>query len=135
MNELIAQLTGSLGIGEAQAKGGAGLLFKLAQDRLGGDFAAVAQKLPGVQDLIQAAPAPSGKAGGLGSMLGGLASSLGGDAGKALGHAGGLASLAGGFASLKLDASLIGKFVPLILAFVQSKHGAELAALLRKALK
>ncbi|MBN1270552.1 MAG: DUF2780 domain-containing protein [Kiritimatiellae bacterium] len=33
MNELIGQLVKQLGVQEAQAKGGAGLLFKLAQSK------------------------------------------------------------------------------------------------------
>lgn len=128
MEELIKQLTSQLGIGSDQAKGGAGLLFKLAQSKLGGDFSKVTAALPGVADLVKAAPA----AGGAAKLLGGLASALGGS--KAEGLAG-LASLAGGFSQLKLDAGMIGKFVPVVLSFVQSKGGGELQALLAKALK
>lgn len=128
MEELIKQLTAQLGIGADQAKGGAGLLFKLAQSKLGGDFSKVAAALPGVLDLVKSAPA----AGGAAKLLGGLASALGGS--KAQGLAG-LASLAGGFSKLKLDAGMIGKFVPVVLAFVQSKGGGELQALLARVLK
>ena len=40
--ELIDQLTKSLGVSENQAQGGAGLLFKLAKDKLGaGDFSKI----------------------------------------------------------------------------------------------
>ena len=135
MQELIGLLAKQLGVSEQQAQGGAGLLFKAAQEKLGGDFSQVAQKVEGVHDLIKAAPAAGGAGGGLGSLLGGLASAVGGDAGKALGNAGGLAQLAGGFSSLKLDPQMIGKFVPVILQFVQSKYGGEIVALLQKALK
>lgn len=128
MNELISQLVSQLGVQEGQAKGGAGLLLKLAQSKLGGDFGKVAQAIPGAQDLIGAAPAEGGAA----KLLGGLAGALGG--GKAGGLAD-LASLAGGFSQLKLDASMISKFVPVILSFVQSKGGQEAVKLLAGVLK
>jgi hypothetical protein len=119
MNELIGQLVSQLGVREDQAKGGAGLLLKLAQGKLGGDFGKVAQAIPDAQDLISAAPA----AGGASKLLGGLSGALGGKAGD-------LASLAAAFGQLKLDPSMIGKFVPVILSFVQSKGGQEVVTLL-----
>lgn len=125
MNELVSQLTKGLGVQEGQAQGGAGLLLKLAQSKLGGDFGKVAAVVPGVQDLIKAAP----EAGGAAKLLGGLAGALGGD--KA-GSLVGLTSLASGFGQLKLDPSMIGKFVPQIIAFVQSKGGKEVAQMLTK---
>jgi hypothetical protein len=128
MNELIAELVKQLGVQEGQAKGGAGLLFKLAQDKLGGDFSKVSQAMPGVQDLIKSAPA----AGGIGKLLGGLAGALGG--GKAGGLAD-LASLAGGFSQLKLDSGMIAKFVPIVMNFAKSKGGADLVGLLAKVLQ
>lgn len=120
MNELISQLVAQLGVQEGQAKGGAGLLLKLAQSKLGGDFSKVAAAIPGAQELISSAPA----AGGASKLLGGLASALGG------GQAGDLAALAGGFSQLKLDPGMIGKFVPVILSFVQAKGGADVVKLL-----
>ena len=42
MDELIGQLVQKLGIQEDQAKGGAGLLLKLAQSKLGSDFSQIA---------------------------------------------------------------------------------------------
>lgn len=125
MNELVAKLTQALGVQEGQAKGGAGLLLKLAQSRLGGDFGKVAAVVPDAQDLIKSAP----EAGGAAKLLGGLAGALGG--GKAGGLAN-LASLAGGFGQLKLDPSMVGKFIPQILAFVQDKGGQEVTQMLTK---
>lgn len=132
MNELIQQLVKQLGVKEEQAKGGAGLLFKVAQEKLGAaDFGKVASSLGGVQDLIKAAP----EAGGAGKLLGGLASALGGGgAGQAAGGLAALSQLAGGFSKLNLDKDMIGKFVPVILSFVQSKGGDAVKALLQKAL-
>ena len=126
--ELINILTQQLGISDSQAKGGAGALFGMAQNMLGADdFGKVSEVVPGMDDLLGAAP----KSGGLGGMLGGLASSLGGKAGKL----GGLASLSGQFSKLGLDSDMIGKFVPIVLAFVQSKGGDGIKNLLAGVLK
>ena len=128
MNELIRELVSKLGVQENQAQGAAGLLFKLAQQKLGGDFSKVAAVLPGVKDMISAAP----EAGGLAKVAGSLLGKLGGD--KAGGLAD-LASLAGGFSKLKLDSGMIAQFIPVILEFVKGKGGQEVMALLAKALQ
>jgi hypothetical protein len=120
--ELIDQLTKSLGVTEPQAKGGAGLLFKLAKDKLsGGDFSKVSAAVPGIDGLIGAAPG--------GGILGGLGKVFGG------GGLAGLAGLAGGFSKLGLDAGMISKFVPIVLSFVQSKGGDQVKGILEKVLK
>jgi hypothetical protein len=115
--ELIQQLVSSLGVNEDQAKGGAGLLFNLAKDKLGaGDFQQLADKVPGVSDLLGSAPASSASAsagGGMMGALGGMASSLGaGGLGDKLGGLGDLAGLASGFSQLGLSSDMVGKFVP-----------------------
>jgi len=128
MMELIQQLVSSLGVDEEQAKVGAGLLFKLAKDKLGtGEFSQVADVVPGINELIGSAP----ESGGLLGAIGGLASAFGGKAGG-LGE---LANLAGGFSKLGLDSGMIGKFVPIILAFVQAKGGDIIKTLLEQVLK
>ena len=120
--ELIDQLTKNLGVSETQAQGGAGLLFKQAKDKLSGeDFSKVSSAVPGIDNLLSAAPASGG------GMLGGVS--------KMFGGGGGLASLAGGFSKLGLDSGMIGKFVPIILSFVQSKGGDGVKSILEKALK
>ncbi len=125
--ELVNLLTQTLGVNESQAKGGAGLLFGMAKEKLGGDFGQVEAAVPGMQDLLSAAPG----SGGLGGALGGLAQAVGGGAGKL----GGLATLAGGFSKLGLDTGMAGKFIPVILSFVQSKGGDSVKNLLAGALK
>jgi hypothetical protein len=126
--ELLQTLTSQLGITEEQAKGGSGLLFKMAKEKLGSDdFGKVASAVPGVDDLISSAP----ESGGLMSGLGGLASSLGGGAGQL----GDLASLASGFKNLNLDSGMIGKFIPIVMSFVQSKGGDAVKGMLEKVLK
>ena len=126
--ELVEQLVKNLGVSEEAAKGGSGLIFKMAKEKLGaGDFGKVASALPGITDLMKSAPESGGVLGGIGK----LASGLGGGAGQLRN----LASLAGGFSKLGLDSGMIGKFIPIILAFAQSKGGDAVKSLLQKALK
>jgi hypothetical protein len=126
--ELVEQLVKNLGVSEDAAKGGSGLIFNMVKEKLGtGDFSKVASALPGINDLMKSAPESGGVLGGIGK----LASGLGGGAGQL----GNLASLAGGFSKLGLDSGMIGKFLPIILAFAQSKGGDAVKALLAKALK
>jgi hypothetical protein len=126
--ELIDQLVKNLGVSEEAAKGGSGLIFNMAKEKLGaGDFGKVASALPGITDLMKSAPASGGVLGGIGK----LASGFGGGAGQL----GNLASLAGGFSKLGLDSGMIGKFIPIILTFAQSKGGDVVKSLLQKALK
>ncbi len=137
--ELIQQLVSSLGINEDQAKGGAGLLFNLAKEKLGaGDFQQIADKIPGVSDLLGAAPAPSAAAsagGGMMGALGGAAAALGaGGLGDKLGGLGDLASLASGFSQLGLSSEMVGKFAPIVLSFVQNQGGDGIKGLLEKVL-
>ena len=124
--ELLQVLTSQLGINEEQAKGGSGLLFKMAKDKLdSGEFGQIASIVPGIEDLIESAP----KSGGLASAIGGLTSSLGGG-GNQLGN---LASLADGFKKLDLDTGMVSKFIPVILSFVQG--GDSLKIILEKVFK
>jgi len=128
MMELVQQLVAGAGVNEQQAEGGAGLLLGLVKKQLAsGDFAQVAEAVPGVEGLIDAAPSSGG---GLGGMLGGVLSSFGG--GSKLGN---LASLASGFSKLDLDAGMIGKFVPILLTFLQSKGGDGLSSMVSKVLQ
>lgn len=123
--ELIDQLTKNLGVTEAQASGGVGMLFNHAKGRMGGeDFARVAAAVPGVEGLMSAAPAAGQAPGGLGKLLSGLPGGLGS-----------LSGLAGGFSKLGMGGGMIGKFVPVILSFVQSKGGDGVKGILEKALK
>jgi hypothetical protein len=128
MTELIGELVSKLGVQEGQAKGGAGLIFKLAQAKLGGDFSKVAAAVPGAKELISSAPATGEGA----KLLGGLLGALGGDKGKDLSD---LAGLAGGFAQLKLDGGMVAKFIPIILEFAKGKGGQEVLGLLAKVLQ
>lgn len=126
MNELVGTLVKQLGVQEGQAAGGAGLLLKLAKDKLGAaDWQKVAGAVGGADQMVQAAPRPGGAAG----LLGGLASAMGAS------KLGDLASLAGGFESLGLNKDMIAKFTPVVLSFIQSKAGGDILAMVTKALK
>ncbi|MDT3778543.1 DUF2780 domain-containing protein [Nitrospira sp. MA-1] len=138
--ELIQQLVSSLNINEGQAKGGAGLLFNLAKEKLSsGEFQQLTDKVPGVKDLLGAAPATSPAAsagGGMMGALGGIAASLGaGGLGDKMGGLGNLANLASGFSQLGLSPDMIGKFAPIVLSFVQNQGGDSMKGLLEKVLK
>lgn len=126
MNELVGMLVKQLGVQEGQASGGAGLLLKLAKDKLGGaDWQKVAGAVGDADQLVQSAPQPGGAAG----LLGGLASAMG------AGKLGDLATLAGGFEKLGLNKDMIAKFVPVVLNFLQNKGGADIVAMVGKVLK
>ncbi len=118
--DLIKTLSEQLGINEQQASGGAGLLLKLARSKLGGDFEQLAGAIPDAESLIKAAPA----SGGLGA-LSGLLGKLGG------GKLGNLAALAGGFSKLGLSSDMVGRFVPIVLKYVQEQDGAASELLAR----
>ncbi|MGF1540882.1 MAG: DUF2780 domain-containing protein [Pleurocapsa sp.] len=127
--ELIEQLTQNLGINENQAKGGAGLIFKLAQEKLGdGEFAQLASAVPVVSNLIGEAPQPGG---GLAGAIGSLAGAMGGG-GSQLAN---MAALAGGFSQLGLNPTIASKFVPIILSFAQDRGGEQIKGLLAGVLK
>ncbi|WP_319370767.1 DUF2780 domain-containing protein [uncultured Ilyobacter sp.] len=119
--ELIEMLTSQLGVTAEQAKGGSGLIFKMAKDKLDEEeFGKVAGVVPDMEGIISSAP----KAG----VIEGLTSLLGGKAGH-------LAGLASGFKHLDLGGDMVGKFVPIILSFVQSKGGDEVKDILEKIMK
>ena len=122
--ELVGQLTKGLNITPDQATGGAGALFGVAKSRLSpGDFKQVAAVVPGMGSFLKAAPSTGGVSG-----LSGLTGSL-------PGNVGGLASAASAFQNLGLSPDMVGKFVPILTSFVQSKGGATVANLLSGALK
>ena len=125
--ELVGDLTKQLSITPTQATGGAGALFGLAKSRLGAaDFSKIAAVVPGMNGFLKAAPS----AGSQGIGLPGI-SSL---SGVLPSGASGLASTAQSFQKLGLSPGMVGKFVPVLTQFVQSKGGAGVASLLSGAL-
>jgi hypothetical protein len=131
MTELLGMLTSQLDVKEEQAAGGAGLLFKMAQEKLGSEFSAVKAGLPGVETLMKIAPDTEGAStGGLLGMAGSAISAFGGGSSDP----GDLAKFAGAFDALGLDMSTVMKFAPIILDYAKSQGGEGVAALLKKAI-
>jgi hypothetical protein len=126
MKELVDQLTKNLGVSAPQAEGGAAVLFKAAKEKLGSaEFDKLLGGVPGLGELLKKAPATGG---GLGGMLGGLAGAMGGNAGL-------IATILGGFGKLGLTADHAKKFVPVIMEFLKSKVGPDVASKLEKTLR
>ncbi len=124
--ELLNQLTQNLGVTEDQARGGTGLIMKMAQEKLGvGDFNQIADTIPGIQNIIKTAPELSGTE----KALGVASSTVGGGGG------GNLANLTNGFSKLGLDTQMVTRFVPIVLSFVQSKGGDTTRNILERVLK
>ena len=126
MKELVDMLTKNLGVTGAQAEGGAGVLLKAAQDKLGAaEFGKMLGGVPGLTDLMKKAPSSGG---GLGGLLGGLAGAVGGNAAL-------IATIVSGFGKLGLKADDAKRFAPIILGFLRTKVGPDVAAKLETALK
>lgn len=126
--ELLQEIVKQLGVSEDQAKGGAGMIFNLAKDKLAPtEFGRIAELVPGMDDLTAAAPQPGSVAG----ALGGIASAFG----QKAGHLGDMAGLISGFKSLNLDSGMVAKFIPIVLSFVKGKGGDGIGGLLEDILK
>ena len=97
MDEIIARITGAVGIPEDQAKQGVGMLLNfLMKDGDAGVVGQMIEKIPGASDLLAAHSAnEGGGGGGLGGMMGGLAGAMGGG--------GGIMALAGQLQGIGLD--------------------------------
>ena len=126
--DLISTLTNTLGITQKQAEGGTGALFQNAKDNLSPeDFKKVSDAVPDINQYLAAAPPKAESKSGLEGALGSTLSSLGGGAAKA----GSLLDLQSAFSKLGMDSSTLGKFVPVVLDFVQSEGGQNVVGLLK----
>lgn len=131
MLELVQMLTDRLGVSEKQAKGGSGLLLKLAKERLDDQaFQRVAAVVPAVEMLLSEAPEDEGVAG----LVGDLASAFTGKDSN-ISRLGTIASIAGGFSKLGMNAEMISKFVPIVLSFVQDRGDDDTKRTLEDAIK
>jgi hypothetical protein len=123
--ELLGDLVKDLSITPAQAQGAAGTLFGVAKTKLSAaDFAKVAAAVPGMDGLLKAAPAPAASQSPIDAIAKAGASGLGAVAG-----------VAGTLSKLGLKPETIAKLAPSLIKAVQSKGGAEVAALMQSALK
>jgi hypothetical protein len=126
---LVDILIQQLGISSTQATGGAGAIFSMAQSVMSPDnFSLVSQAVPGMNQLLAAAPSLTGSSASSG-LLGSAASALG--QGSSLGKVAGLAS---SFQNLGMNSGMINQFIPVILQYVQNQGGSATMTLLQSAL-
>jgi len=124
---LVGALSKEIGATPQQAAGAAGALFGVAKSRLKpADFSQVASAVPGMAQLLKAAP-QEGSGGGAASALSSVANMAGG--------AGGLASAASAFSKLGLKPELVAKAIPILTSFVTKSGGANVGSLLAGVLK
>lgn len=125
---LVNILSQQLGISQQQAMGGAGAIFQAAQAGMDPQaFSGMSQSIPGINEMLQAAPAASGPLKGMSS---GVSSMLGGS-GNTLSSA---ATLANSFQQLNLSPDMVGQFIPIVTDYVRNTSGQVSADLLRSAL-
>jgi Protein of unknown function VcgC/VcgE (DUF2780) len=125
--DIVGLLTKQLGVSKDQAKGGAGSIFQTAKQKLNvADFASISKAVPGMDKLLGSAPKPKKSSGTLGS----LTSMAGGSSSKLKG----LAGLTGSFKQLGMSGDMVGKFMPIILDYVQNNGGDKAKNLLKGAL-
>lgn len=126
MQELIDLLSSQLKVDGKQAAGGAAIIFKAAQDKLGANqFGSLLGNVNGVNDLLRQVPA----SGGMSKLLGGFAGALGG------GNAAILADVVTGFSKLGLTSQHAQQFVPVIMEFLRGKIGKTAVETLEKSLR
>ncbi|UCH79711.1 MAG: DUF2780 domain-containing protein [Nitrospiraceae bacterium] len=125
--DLLDELKNNLGINDEQAKGGTGLLLKLAKEKLGGDFSKVTDVIPDTDDMMKAAP----ESGAVSGLLKSATHVLGGSAEKF----GDIAALSSGFSKLGLNKEMVDKFIPIVLNYAQSKGGDTIKNLMGKVLQ
>lgn len=122
MEDLIKSVVGELGLDEGVTRDATGSLFGFIKEGMGGDFSQIADKLPGVDDLISGASGAVAGGDEGGGMLGGIAkaasSVLGGSVGEGL-------ELAGILEKLGLSTDQIGSLVTMVINFVKEHVGEE----------
>lgn len=125
---LVQRLAKDLGVTKKQATGGAGAIFKAAQQKMTAeDFKKVAKSVPDINKMMAAAPKEDKTSGMVKS-----ASSLLGEGKSSVAAA---ASLAGSFSQLDMDGSMVNAFIPIILNYVQEKGGEAVMKALQTALQ
>ena len=124
---LVDLLSSQLGVSKNQAQGGAGSIFQLVKQNLSvEDFSSIAKAVPGIDQMMGAAPKIEKSSGALGSI-----SSM---MGKTSDKLGGMAGLTSSFQKLGLSGDMVNKFTPIILDYVKNKGGEHAMNLLKGAL-
>lgn len=123
--ELVGALAKELGSTQEQAAGAAGALFAAAKSSLKpGDFSRIANAVPGMTALLDAAPSLDTGSGGLGAVA-----KVAGTKGSAL------ATAASAFSKLGLKPDLVSKAIPVLTSLVTKSGGADVGRLLAGVLK
>ncbi len=129
--ELVGLLTNQLGITESQASGGAGALFQMAKGSLPeSDYLKVAEAIPGIDTLIQSAPAVSSSNKGVSGQIDGFAKGLGSIT-RTADNVNKMAMVTDQFSKLGLDPGMVSQFIPIILNYANSKGGETVMNLLK----
>jgi hypothetical protein len=120
---LVQTLAQQLNVTPEQAAGGAGAIFGYAKGALPtNEYAKVESAVPEAAELVKKAPPAD------------TASAVGGVVGKAGGTAAGLASLGSSFQKLGLSSDIVGKFVPVVVDYVDKKGGSQVGNILKNVL-
>lgn len=120
---LVDILVHRLGVSPQQALGGAGAIFQTAQGNMNPQaFATLSKSIPGMDSMLNAAPAISGVSG---------LSSLTGSSGTAVSS---VAALAASFQQLNLSPDMVGQFIPVVTNYVSKTSGQATANLFQSAL-
>ena len=129
--DLVNMLTGQLGVTEPQATGGAGALFNMAKGALSeSDYSQVTDAIPGISDLIKAAPEVLKSTTKTSDKISGLAGKMGSMT-KAIDSANKFAAVNDQFKQLGLDPAMVSKFIPVLLSFSESAGGEAVMNLLK----
>ncbi len=129
--DLADTLSSQLGITKDQAAGGAGALFNMAKDKLSGDdYAQLANAIPGIGELIEAAPAVSTATAETTDKVTGVTQGLG-SLTKTIEGAKKYADVYDQFKQLGLDTDMVSQFVPKILSFSESAGGETVMNILK----
>ena len=128
---LVGLLVQQLGVSPQQATGGAGSIFSMAQQTMSpNNFGLVSNAVPGMSQLLSAAPSLAGSNGG--GLMGSAVNALGG--GSGVGNMAKMAMLASSFQNLGLGSGMVSRFIPVILQYVQMQGGTSTMGLLQSAL-
>ena len=117
-------LVSRLGVSQQQALGGAGAIFQAAKANMAPQaFTSLSQSIPGMSEMLAAAPQTSQPLSGATSVLGGVSGTINS-----------MTSLASSFQQLNLSPSMVNQFIPVVVDYVKNTSGQMTANLLQSAL-
>lgn len=121
---LVDALVGQLGVSQQQALGGAGAIFQVAKAKMAPEaFSNLSQSIPGMSEMLAAAPQAGQPLSGVTSVLGGASSTVNT-----------MAVLANQFRQLQMSPGMVNQFIPVVVDYVKNTSGQMTAKLLQSAL-